>query len=116
MIYRLLLPQCVRNASLPNEVGVQNTQGNPCTAREETRTVVEELRSMNLKEATKKVEDGSEEPLTYCDFPSKHWTRIRAKISLRGERRNLPPYSCGEQFSEQQLCSDAGLCPATSCG
>ena len=23
------------------------------------------------------MEDGSEETLTYCDFPSEHWTRIR---------------------------------------
>ena len=32
---------------------------------------------MKLKEAAKKVEDGIEEALTYCDFPSEHWTRIR---------------------------------------
>ena len=30
------------------------------------RAVVEELRSMKLKEAAKKVEDGIEETLTYC--------------------------------------------------
>ena len=30
-----------------------------------------------MKEAAKKVEDGIEETLTYCDFPSEHWTRIR---------------------------------------
>ena len=28
---------------------------------------------MKLKEAAKKVEDGIEETLTYCDFPSEHW-------------------------------------------
>ena len=32
--------------------------------------MVEQLRSMKLKEAAKKVEDGIEETLTYCDFPS----------------------------------------------
>jgi len=32
---------------------------------------------MKLKEAAKKVEDGIVETLTYCDFPSEHWTRIR---------------------------------------
>lgn len=31
---------------------------------------------MKLKEAAKKVEDGIEETLIYCDFPSEHWTRI----------------------------------------
>ena len=45
-------------------------------AREKAKAVVEQLRSMKLKEATKKVEDGIEETLTYCDFPSEHWTRI----------------------------------------
>ena len=38
---------------------------------------VAELRAMKLKEAAKKVEDGIEETLTYCDFPSEHWIRIR---------------------------------------
>ena len=46
-------------------------------AREKAKAVVEELRSMKLKEVAKKVEDGVEETLTYCDFPSEHWTRIR---------------------------------------
>lgn len=46
-------------------------------AREKVKTVVEELRSIKLKEAAKMVEDGIEEMLTYCDFPSEHWTRIR---------------------------------------
>ena len=46
-------------------------------AREKARAVVEELCSMKLKEAAKKVEDSIEETLTYCDFPSEHWTRIR---------------------------------------
>ena len=32
---------------------------------------------MGMPEAAKKVEDGIEETLTYCDFPGEHWTRIR---------------------------------------
>ena len=51
-------------------------------AREKAKAVVEELRPMKLKEAAKKVEDSVEETLTYCDFPSEHWTRIRAKNLL----------------------------------
>ena len=39
-------------------------------AREKARTVVEELRAMKLKEAARKVEDGIEETLTYCGFPT----------------------------------------------
>ena len=63
------------------KAGGQDAQGNPRPGEqegcsEEGKTVVEELRSMKLKEAAKKVEDVIEETLTYCDFPSKHWTRI----------------------------------------
>ena len=32
---------------------------------------------MKLKETVKKVEDGIEETLTYFDFFSEHWTRLR---------------------------------------
>ncbi|BAK98993.1 putative transposase [Oscillibacter valericigenes Sjm18-20] len=39
--------------------------------------MVAELRNMRLKEAAKKIEDSVEETLTYADFPSEHWTRIR---------------------------------------
>ena len=28
---------------------------------------------MKLKETTKKAEDGIEETLTYCNFPSEYW-------------------------------------------
>ena len=31
---------------------------------------------MKLKEAAIKAEDDIEGTLTYCDFPSEHWTRI----------------------------------------
>ena len=54
-----------------------HAQENKKAAREKAKAVVEELHSMRLKEAAKKVEDGIEETLTYCDFPREHWTRIR---------------------------------------
>ena len=41
-------------------------------AREKAKAVVEELCSMKLKEAAKKMENGIEETLTYCDFSSEH--------------------------------------------
>ena len=44
---------------------------------------------MKLKEAAKKVEDGIEETLTYCDFPSEHWTRIR-KMCIRDSIIEFP--------------------------
>ncbi len=41
---------------------------------------------MKLKEAARKLEDGIEETLTYCDSPSDHRTRIRTNNVL--ERLN----------------------------
>ena len=73
-MYCALLPQCVlRNASLQGEAGGKDAQAihaqeSKKAAREKAKAVVEQLRSMKLKEAAKKVEDGIEETLTYCDF------------------------------------------------
>ena len=39
-------------------------------SREKAAEVVSELKAMKLPEAAKKVADGIEETLTYCDFPS----------------------------------------------
>ena len=58
-------------------------------AREKARAVIAELREMKLKEAAKKVEDGIEETLAYCDFPPEHWTRIRTNnVMERPESRD----------------------------
>ena len=48
-----------------------------------------ELRSMKLKEAVKKVEDGIEEKLAYCNFPSEHWTRIRTNNDIERLNREI---------------------------
>ena len=45
-------------------------------SREKAKAVAE-LRAMKLNEAAKKVEDGIEETLTYRDFLSERWPRIR---------------------------------------
>ena len=47
------------------------------------------LRAMKLKEATKKIEDGIEEMLTSCDFPSEHWTRIRTNNVIERLNREI---------------------------
>ena len=57
--------------------------------REKAKAVVEELHSMKLKEAAKKVEDGIEETLTYCDFPSEHWTGIRTNNVIERLNREI---------------------------
>ena len=46
-------------------------------AREKVASVVAKFREMKLSAAAKKVEDGVDETLTYMDFPTEHWTRIR---------------------------------------
>jgi transposase-like protein len=58
-------------------------------AREKAKAVVAQLREMKLKEAAKKVEDGIEETLTYCDFPSEHWTRIRTNNVIERLNREI---------------------------
>ena len=58
-------------------------------SREKAKAVVAELRVMKLKEAAKKVEDGIEETLTYGDFPSEHWTRIRTNNVIERLNREI---------------------------
>ena len=58
-------------------------------AREKVKAVVQELRAMKLTEAAKKVEDGIEETLTYCDFPSEHWTQIRTNNAMERLNREI---------------------------
>ena len=43
----------------------------------------------NIPTTTKKVEDGIEETLTYCDFPSEHWTRIRTNNVIERLNREI---------------------------
>ena len=44
---------------------------------------------MKLPEAAKKVEDSIEETLTYADFPSEHWTRIRTNNVIERLNREI---------------------------
>ena len=58
-------------------------------AREKAKLVVEELRQMKLEKAAKKVEDSIDETLTYCEFPSEHWTRIRTNNVIERLNREI---------------------------
>ena len=58
-------------------------------SREKAKAVVAELKSMKLPEAAKKVEAGIEETLTYCDFPSEHWTKIRTNNVIERMNREI---------------------------
>ena len=57
--------------------------------REKAKAVMAQLRELKLKEAAKKVEDGIEETLTYCDFPSEHWTRLRTNNVIERLNREI---------------------------
>lgn len=46
-------------------------------AQEKAFSIAAKLREMKLLSAAKKVEDSVGETLTYMDFPTEHWSRIR---------------------------------------
>ena len=58
-------------------------------ARKKAKDVVEQFRAMKLEEAAKKVEDGIEETLTYMDFPSQHWLKIRTNNVIERMNREI---------------------------
>ena len=58
-------------------------------ARQKAEQVAQSLRKMKLKSAAKKVEDSTEEKLTFMDFPSQHWTRIRTNDTLERLNREI---------------------------
>lgn len=58
-------------------------------AREKARQVAEKLKEMKLASAAKKLEDGMEETLTYMEFPSQHWTRIRTNNTIERLNREI---------------------------
>ena len=53
------------------------------------KTVIETLRKMKLKEATKKIEDGIEETLSYTNFPFEHWLKIQTNNSIERVNREI---------------------------
>lgn len=50
--------------------------------REKAEHVAQKLREIKLSSAAKKVEDGIEETLTYMDFPTQHWSRVRTNNTI----------------------------------
>ena len=58
-------------------------------SREKAAAVVSELKTMKLPEAAKKVEAGIEETLTYCDFSSEHWVKIRTNNVIERMNREI---------------------------
>ncbi len=66
-----------------------HAQENKEAARQKALQVAEALKKMKLKAAAEKVEDSIEETLTFMDFPSHHWTRIRTNNTLERLNREI---------------------------
>ena len=81
-------------------------------ARKKAQDIVEKLRSMRLNEAAKKVEDGIEETLTYMDFPSQHWLKIRTNNVIERMNREIRRRT---RVPRRKICSHAGLCQTAVC-
>lgn len=58
-------------------------------AREKAAQVEEKLKEMKLSAAAKKLQEGIEETLTYMDFPTQHWTRIRTNNTIERLNREI---------------------------
>jgi transposase-like protein len=53
------------------------------------RAVVDKLRTMRLREAADRIEEGISETLTYYAFPASHWRRIRTNNPLERIMREI---------------------------
>lgn len=59
-----------------------HSQESKAAYRNKAKDVAETIRAMRLSKAVKTIEDRMEETLTYADFPTEHWTRIRTNSIL----------------------------------
>ncbi len=66
-----------------------HAQESKSAAREKAAQVAEKLREMKLSAAAKKVQEGIDETLTYMDFPTQHWTRIRTNNTIERLSREI---------------------------
>jgi len=58
-------------------------------ALEKAASVIAKMQKMKLREAAGKIKDNIEETLTYYDFPSAHWRRIRTNNPLERVMREI---------------------------
>ena len=66
-----------------------HAQESKSAARQKAAQVVQNLREAQLKAAAQKVEASIEETLTFMDFPSQHWARIRTNNTLERLNREI---------------------------
>ena len=56
---------------------------------------MEQLRSMELEETAKRVEDGIAGTLIYCNYSSEHWFHIRISNVIERLNREIRCRTCG---------------------
>jgi len=66
-----------------------HAQEDKTAAKEKAAAVATRLREMKLKEAAKKIEDSILETLTYMDFPSAHWSKLRSNNVIERLNREI---------------------------
>ena len=59
------------------------------SAREKAASVARQLREMKLSAAAQKVEESIKETLTYMDYPTEHWNRIRTNNTTERVNREI---------------------------
>ena len=86
-IFSVVPKSKVKNvAKMPKAIHAQESKK---ASREKAAAVVSGLKTMKLPEAAKKVEACIEETLTYCDFPSEHWEKIRTNNVIERMNREI---------------------------
>ena len=66
-----------------------HAQENKKAAKKKAKSVISRLREMKLNKAADKLENGLDETLTYMDFPSEHWLRIRTNNVIERVNRKI---------------------------
>ena len=83
-----LVQKCFQEMSTETCKGCScNVKGNSCSGRqkavrEKAKSVMEKLRAEKLDGIAKFIEETLEETLSYMDFSSEHWRRIRTSNGL----------------------------------
>lgn len=66
-----------------------HAQEDKTAAREKAAAVVRRLHEMKLHKAADRVESGIEETLTYMNYPTEHWNRIRTNNTMERVNREI---------------------------
>lgn len=99
-LHSTLFPQCIFRHStwkvpiVNRMLKAIHGQENKNTAHVKAQAVAQQLQEMKLTAATKKIETGINETLTYMDYPAQHWNKIRTnnlieRVNHELKRRTL---------------------------